>query len=318
MVTFFIVSACLCVCAYAYGYWSRKNQYGFFIALGEFGAGKTLNTTAYLFRTSKKFQVNATNYYTGYTDFQLSSHLDLVNYLNDVYDYHQFVNLLPDVKKLHTFKQSHVSEYLKEFRKFLSEVYPGSVYLEVVDEYLAKLPDSGRRWSHLDELVGVLRQQGYFGKMRSNLKFNVVLDEGSIYFNPRNFEKNFRGVNERLLDFIYQPRKLNLLMFVVVQSPMELDVKFRRLATYYRKYYKGLGFWRWFRDFYFMDPEQIDLEKAEHVGGGPIFGGTFHLTFKGRAIWPKYDYHTKELIRPGSDVYAKGSLFSHIIDITEK
>lgn len=36
MATFFIVSACLCVCAYAYGYWSRKNQYGFFIALGEF------------------------------------------------------------------------------------------------------------------------------------------------------------------------------------------------------------------------------------------------------------------------------------------
>jgi hypothetical protein len=70
------------------------------------------------------------------------------------------------------------------------------------------------------------------------LKFNIVLDEASIYFNPRNFKKNFGGENEKLLDFIYQPRKLNLLMFTVVQSPMELDVKFRRLATYYRKYYK--------------------------------------------------------------------------------
>ena len=54
-------------------------------------------------------------------------------------------------------------------------------------------------------------------------------------------------------------------MFVVVQSPMELDVKFRRLAQYYRKYYTGLGFYRWYKDFYFLNPEEMDLEKAEQV-----------------------------------------------------
>ena len=147
----------------------------------------------------------------------------------------------------------------------------GDQYFLMILEFLKRFAGSGifdyeEAFTKLPELVEDLKKAGFFSIMKPDIKFNIVIDEGSIYFNPRNFAKNFAGDNEKLLDFIYQPRKLNLLMFVVVQSPMELDVKFRRLATFYRKYYKGIGFYRWYRDFYFMDPENIDLEKAEEIG----------------------------------------------------
>ncbi|QFR39169.1 hypothetical protein A9Q91_02955 [Candidatus Gracilibacteria bacterium 28_42_T64] len=242
--------------------------------MGEFGSGKTQNTTAYLKGRKHGKEINITNYYTGYTDYQLSSHNDLVNILNDIYDYHQYINLYDDAEKLHTHKpRKQYEEYLFNAKEFRNK-YPN---------------------------------------LKKDLKFNIVLDECSIYFNPRNFKKNFSGENERLLDFIYQPRKLNLLMFCVVQSPMELDVKFRRLATYYRKYYKGVGFYRWYRDFYFLDPEEIDLEKAEQVGGGILMGMNLNLY----PIFPVYDYNTKELIRPGTDIYTKRSIYKYITKISQ-
>jgi hypothetical protein len=53
---------------------------------------------------------------------------------------------------------------------------------------------------------------------------------------------------------------------VVVQNPLELDVKFRRLASYYRKYYKGFRLIRWHKDYFFPNPEEMDFEKADIVG----------------------------------------------------
>lgn len=118
------------------------------------------------------------------------------------------------------------------------------------------------------------------------------------------------------MEFIYQPRKLNVLMFVVVQSPMELDVKFRRLAQYYRKYYTGLRFYRWYKDFYFLNPEEMDLEKAEQVGGGMLLGANINLYNKHKLFkwisYPNYKYNTKELIRVGQNIYQKGALFVHL------
>lgn len=313
------VALFLLVCLFVYIYYRRRDTYGFFITLGEFGAGKTQNTTAYLQKTDPLGQINITNYYTGYTDFQVSSHTDIIASLWDIYDYHRYFNLLPDVSKLHRFKKDHLPEYLLWLHNFTARYFPWKKYDSCILEFLS-LWDPETLYTLLPELLKVLQKLGYFSELRKSLKFNIVLDEGSIYFNPRNFAKNFAGKNEALLDFIYQPRKLNLLMFVVVQSPMELDVKFRRLATYYRKYYKGLWFWRWYKDFYFLDPEQIDLEKAEQIWWGPIMGAFLNIRFKwkGKEIWfPQYDYNTKELIRPGSDIYKPGSIIDHVIQISK-
>jgi len=252
----------------------KKTKIWFFIVMWEFWAGKTQNTTAYLKYKDPNKEINITNYYTGYTDFQLSSHKDLINILNDIYDYHKAINLWDNRVKLFKFKSK---EELAEYEKFSL--------------------DFRKKYWLLDK----------------NLKFNIVLDECSIYFNPRDFKINFSWENKKLLDFIYQPRKLNVLMFTVVQSPMELDVKFRRLATYYRKYYKWLKFYRWYKDYTFLDPEQIDLEKAEQTWGGVLMG--MNLNFY--PVFPRYDYDTKELIRPWESIYKKGAIFNKMKDITQ-
>ena len=246
----------------------KKTKFGFYIVMWEFWAWKTQNTTAYLKKYKYWEEINITNYYTWYSHFQVSSYEDLINILNDIYDYHLYINLYEDREKIFKFKKEDLKKYEVQAKIFRA-TYPN---------------------------------------MKKNLKFNIVLDESSIYFNPRNFARNFSWQNERLLDFIYQPRKLNILFFTVVQSPMELDVKFRRLATYYRKYYKGLWFWRFYKDFYFIDPEEIDLEKAEQVGWWFLMG--MNLNFY--PIYPFYDYNTKELIRPSESIYKKGSLYDYL------
>ncbi|MDD2745123.1 MAG: hypothetical protein PHU93_01165 [Candidatus Gracilibacteria bacterium] len=315
--------------------WLRKLklQYGFFITIGPFGAGKTQNTTAYLKASNPSKELNITNYYTGYTDFQVQSHSDIIGVFRDIYDYHQYFSTVPDLKKLFKHKRHLFIQYLQGVKD--TETHPDypfyvggllnffkynglTKYAPIVEEYLEKCPIDP--YSHIDDLIRVLTEQGYFTEFVHQPKFNLILDEGSIYFNPRNFAKNFSGRNEELLDFIYQPRKLRVLAFVVVQSPMELDVKFRRLATYYRKYYEGIKYYRWYRDFYFMNPEEINLEQAEQIGGGPIFGGSFNfydvvLPFIGQLKIPHYDYLTTELIRPGISIYSQGSIFKHLQDM---
>lgn len=252
----------------------KKTKFWFFIVMWEFWAGKTQNTTAYMKYKDPNTEINIANYYTGYNDHQLSSHKDLINVLNDIYDYHKAINLWDNRKKLFKFKSK-----------------------EELEEYEKKALDFRKTYWLLDK----------------DLKFNIVLDECSIYFNPRDFKINFAWENKKLLDFIYQPRKLNVLMFTVVQSPMELDVKFRRLATYYRKYYTGLKFYRWYKDFTFLDPEQIDLDKAEQTWGWIFMG--MNLNFY--PVFPRYDYDTKELIRPWESIYEKWDIFKTMKNITK-
>lgn len=241
----------------------------FFITMGEFWAWKTQNTTKYLKDFNPNKEVNISNYYTGYTDFQVNSHQDLINILFDVYDYHQFVNIYKDRAKL-----------FKHKPKIMLEKYEAKAKI-----FFAKYPNL-KRW----------------------MKFNIVLDESSIYFNPREFAVNFSGENKKLLDFIYQPRKLNLLFMIVVQNPLELDVKLRRLAWYYRKYYKGFWFLRWHKDYYFPNPEEMDFDKAEVVWKW--------INFNFYPLFPTYDYFTSELIKPWDQIYTKWSLFNHIQEIS--
>ncbi|MDD2745113.1 MAG: hypothetical protein PHU93_01115 [Candidatus Gracilibacteria bacterium] len=242
-------------------------MYGFYITMGMFGSGKTQNMTKYLRDANPHKITNISNYWTGYTDFQVQSHRDLISILTDIYDYHQYINLYDERELLYSHKPHLYNNYCINAQNFRKN-YPN-------------LP--------------------------KNLSFNIALDEGSIYFNPRNFDKNFKGENEKLLDFIYQPRKLNCLFMVAVQNPLELDVKFRRLAGYYRKYYRGLHFIRWHKDFYFPNPEEMDFEKAEVIGWG--------VNFNFYPLFPRYQYNTKELIRVAEDIYRPHSLFQALANM---
>jgi len=237
----------------------------FYIVMWEFGSWKTQNITKYLKVYNPKKEINISNYYNWYSQFQISNHTDLINILSDIYDYHQYINLYKYREKLFTHKQNRLPEYLK--------------------------------WAKLFH-------EKYWNNLQKNLKFNIALDEASIYFNPRDFKNNFGWENVKLLDFIYQPRKLNLLFLVVVQNPLELDVKFRRLASYYRKYYKWFRLIRWHKDYFFPNPEEMDFEKADIVGRG--------VNFNFYPLFPKYDYNTKELIKPWESIYTKWDLLKHL------
>lgn len=237
---------------------------GFYIVMGEFGSGKTQNTTKYLKLYKPEKEINISNYYTWYTHFQLSNHQDIINILSDIYDYHQYNNLYEYREKLYKHKSQLLPEYEKN-AKIFKEKY----------------------W-----------------ELKKSIKFNIALDEASIYFNPRDFAKNFAWENAKLLDFIYQPRKLNLLFLVVVQNPLELDVKFRRLASYYRKYYKWFRIIRWHKDYFFPNPEEMDFEKADVVWKW--------VNFNFYPLFPKYDYNTKELIKPWESIYQKWKILDFI------
>ena len=239
----------------------------FYIVMWEFGAWKTQNITKYLKVYNPKKEINISNYYNWYSQFQISNHTDLINILSDIYDYHQYINLYEYRNKLFTHKKDKLGKYLE--------------------------------WANLFH-------QKYWTNIQKNIKFNIALDEASIYFNPRDFKNNFWWENVKLLDFIYQPRKLNLLFLVVVQNPLELDVKFRRLASYYRKYYKGFRIIRWHKDYYFPNPEEMDFEKADIVGRW--------VNFNFYPLFPKYDYNTKELIKPWESIYNKWDLLKHLSD----
>ena len=143
-----------------------------------------------------------------------------------------------------------------------------------------------------------------YNYIKKHIKINLVLDECWIYFNSRNFDKNFKGENAKILDYIYQPRKINILLQLIVQNPSEIDVKFRRLAMWYRKYYRGFFFIRWFKDYYFPNPDNIDFEKAE------VTNWWFNFNFY--PLYPRLNYETKELIFPWEDIYEKWSLFKVI------
>ncbi len=94
---------------------------------------------------------------------------------------------------------------------------------------------------------------------------------------------------------------------VAVQNPLELDVKFRRLAGYYRKYYRGLHFIRWHKDLWFSNPEEMDFDKAEVIGWG--------INFNFYPWFPRYLYNTKELIQATEDIYVPRSLYLSLADM---
>ncbi len=67
--------------------------------------------------------INISNYWTGYTDFQIQSHRDLINILTDIYDYHQYINLWEDREQLFAQKSHLYPAYLRKAAEF-REKYP--------------------------------------------------------------------------------------------------------------------------------------------------------------------------------------------------
>lgn len=222
-------------------------------------------------------KITITNYYTWYSDFQIQSMNDLYNVLKDINEYHNFCRILDIQKKLHKNKPK------SEFFKFKKDFFAFCQKYNISQEFI-------------------------INKMIKSFEFDLVMDEGSIYFNPRSFS-TFAGDNTRLLKYIYQPRKIKLRFMVIVQSLGELDVRFRRLATTFREYVRGFWIYKWYVDYFLLDPEEIKPENMQEVGWWPVFGSYVSAY----PIYPVLDYETSEILDVWVDVYRPGDIIRLLI-----
>lgn len=315
----------ICLSVYLLSRFLMKKKtwlYGFYIVFWEFWSWKTRNVTTHL-KYADKNTINITNYYTWYTHCQLESHNDIFNLFLDLYDFMFFYRMWCDwnVKKIFTHKQETFIIFVENYISFLDRVWLPNFSRVIKNWYISHFEDfdllswdtesrkrvSLRLWQDAITLENIVNESGYNKLFNKDTKFNLILDEASIYFNNRSFAENFKGARSAILEYIYQVRKFNVLFFCIVQNPSELDTKFRRLAMYFRKYYHGIWRWQWWRDFYFINPDEMNLENAEEVGGG-MFSGAFFNLFP----YQKLDYLTTEWISIRNDVYNPTSVYFHM------
>lgn len=207
------------------------------------------------FQSWPKRSLKITNYSTGYSHIQIQSSQDLVNVLSDIADYHEAY------RAWHRFS-------------FIYRLFP----FRQRCEKLAQLTAIRDKW----------------GDLPDDYHFQIATDEVGVWFNARNFARNFGGKNERLLEFITQPRKLRVLWFCTVQNPNLVDVNFMRLAQTLRFVYRGFGFLGWYKDFYFLGEDFSNIEQAELVNWG--FDWNFYPFFK-------LSYDTEQLVAPSESIY---------------
>ena len=105
----------------------------------------------------------------------------------------------------------------------------------------------------------------------------LVIDELHLYF-PSSSWWSFIKFSKEDLILLTQCRKRNIEIIWITQELWQISKRFRVLSPYVRKYYKGLGFYRWYKDFYLKTLDSTDLlnpEVADIVGGWFLRGWWF-------------------------------------------
>lgn len=127
-------------------------------------------------------------------------------------------------------------------------------------------------------------------------QFFFLVDEGGLFFNARNFKKNFD--NPKMLEFFVQPRKYDCTIAIIAQNLNMLDVNFRRLAQdviEFRKWILGL-----FRLGESYDPKYLRTEEWGWDPETPVIRRKFYLhpfyTQKSKVQFFGWLYYTKEIL----------------------
>ena len=127
-------------------------------------------------------------------------------------------------------------------------------------------------------------------------KFFFLIDEGSIFFNARNFKENFS--DSTMIEFFVQPRKYDCTIAIICQSLKMIDINFVRLAQEVVEFRKSLfGFIRVGESY---DIKYINLEGQGWDHETPIIERKryFHLwniqKAKTKFFWGLY--YTKEIL----------------------
>lgn len=104
-------------------------------------------------------------------------------------------------------------------------------------------------------------------------RFMVLGDEFQNYFFNRGAMSNFSGDNKNLLKLFHQVRHFNTMLILGTQNSDELDVKFRRLSSYYVNTGEKMGGLFYYYNVYqfITDRENnLNLEKAQKFTKVPV------------------------------------------------
>lgn len=127
-------------------------------------------------------------------------------------------------------------------------------------------------------------------------RFFFLIDEAWIFFNSRNFKKNFD--KPEMIEFLVQPRKFDCTIAVICQSLKMIDVNFVRLAqevVEFRPWLFGLfRFWEAY-DTKFLNIEWDWWDRDIPVTRRKIFVHDFY-TIKARIKFIGWLYYTKEIL----------------------
>lgn len=127
-------------------------------------------------------------------------------------------------------------------------------------------------------------------------RFFILIDEGSIFFNSRNFKKNFD--NPDIIEFFVQPRKFDCSIAIICQDIKMIDVNFSRLAQEVVEFRKWI--WWFFRLWESYDTKFINFDEWWWDKETPIKRRKFFLhsyyTNKSRLLFFWGLYYTKEIL----------------------
>lgn len=118
-----------------------------------------------------------------------------------------------------------------------------------------------------------------------------IIDEIHLYFPSASWWSFVKFAKEDLI-VLTQCRKRNIEIIAITQELWQVSKRFRVLSPYVRKYYRGFGFYRWYKDFYLKTLDSSDLlnpEVADVVWWWFFFGWWFpFLHFSKSPKWVSY------------------------------
>lgn len=179
------------------------------------------------------------NFFSWYTDIRFNSMDDLIN-------------LLTDIEKLSMYQNYSIEElnivYKQESLHILNE--KKSIRLNIKNKY-KNIPSD---WYYT--------------------KFLWTCDEFQNLFFSRNSLSNFSWWNKILLQLLHQVRHMNSLFIFATQNADELDIKFRRLATFYVNTWSKFKWWVFWYNVYFFKNNanwrKLEDDDLQKINKAPI------------------------------------------------
>ncbi|MDD2487134.1 MAG: hypothetical protein PHS92_02100 [Candidatus Gracilibacteria bacterium] len=165
-------------------------------------------------------------------------------------------------------------------------------------------PDFHLQFRSVKDLIEILQAINNFKKDPKNLKqkIEIIIDEGALYFGNREFKTFPKG----LLSFLVQLRKLNVNTKIILQDLKMADITFRRLCYNVRKYYVGMGFIRFYKDFELLSEDANLNDPINSLVSRPYFKLGPWLTVKIFGLVTRFFgsslYDTNEVILPYNNI----------------